>query len=213
MTPRLVICDLDGTLIRCSSEKGFLMALLRQGGIPPKRCLGYLWGYARHPLRTAAEGRGWNRGYLKGVSPEAADRAADRLAPVLQAEVRTEVADLLEKYKRNGARLFMMSASLECLVERMAEMNGFEGFIGSSPEIAAGSFTGRIMGSRPWGKAKVTAAKTLMASLGVTPDETVAIGDSYSDRHLMLFCARAVAVHPGARLAALARGRGWRVLN
>ena len=51
-----------------------------------------------------------------------------------------------------------------------------------------------------------------MDQYGVNPEETLALGDSWSDRFVMGICGDAVAVDPGRKLRALAAERGWRVV-
>ena len=55
-------------------------------------------------------------------------------------------------------------------------------------------------------------ALALMDQYGVNPEETLALGDSWSDRFVMGICGDAVAVDPGRKLRALAAERGWRVV-
>ena len=213
MKPRLVICDLDGTLIGGSSEKELLLALFRERALSPGKLIGFLYAYLAHPVRTLRGGRAWNRTYLAGLSPVTVNDTAVRLARRLSGAVRPEVAGRLREYRGAGAHLVLLSASLEPLVREMASMNGFDSFRGSSPEVSRGCLTGRVSGLRPWGTAKVVVAGEIMRDAGVTPLETLALGDSYSDRHLLTMCAAAVAVHPDVRLKALAKKNGWTVLE
>ncbi|MFO7625751.1 MAG: HAD-IB family phosphatase [Candidatus Fermentibacteraceae bacterium] len=213
MKPRLVICDLDGTLIAGSSERELLLMLFRERVLSPGKLVVFLCSYLSHPARTLREGRAWNRTYLKGLVPEAVNSAAFRLARRLEKTVRPGVAEKLREYRDSGAELVLLSASLEPLVREMASTNGFARFRGSSPEVSRNLFTGRVSGLRPWGEAKVAVAGEIMRDAGVTPRETVALGDSYSDRYLFEICAGAVAVHPDTRLKALAKKRGWMVLE
>lgn len=213
MKPRLVICDLDGTLIGGSSEKEFLLSLFRERALSPGKLIGFLFAYLAHPFRTFREGRAWNRTYLAGLSPDTVNETAVRLARRLTGAVRPDVAGRLRDYRSAGAQLVLLSASLEPLVREMASMNGFDGFRGSSPEVSRGRYTGRVSGNRPWGSAKVAVAGEIMRDAGVTPLETLALGDSYSDRHILALCAGAVAVHPKTRLKALAKKNGWTVLE
>ncbi len=213
MRPRLVICDLDGTLIEGSSEKEFLLMLFRERVLSTGPLIGFLFEYLAHPVRTRKEGRAWNRTYLKGLAPATVNSAAVRLARRLSGTVRPEVAELLREYRGSGAELLLLSASLEPLVREFASLFGFDRFKGSSPEVSRGRFTGRVTGLRPWGGAKVTAAIEIMRSAGTNPGETIALGDSYSDRHLLKACAGAVAVHPDTRLKAHAKKSGWMVLK
>jgi HAD superfamily hydrolase (TIGR01490 family) len=211
--PRLIICDLDGTLIAGSSEKEFLLALFREGAISPGKIIGFLCAYLAHPARTLREGRAWNRSYLKGLSPETVNSAAVRLARRLAGTFRPGVVHRLREYRGAGAKLVLLSASLEPLVREIASLQAFDTFRGSPPESSQGCLTGRVSGLRPWGPAKVVVAREIMRDAGVTPHETIALGDSYSDRHLLELCAGAVAVHPDRRLQALARKRGWTVIE
>lgn len=213
MTPRLVVCDLDGTLIRGSSERELLLMLIRERVLSTGGFLSFLLAYLSDPARTVREGRGWNRMYLKGIDTEKVSGAAARLAVLLGGMVRPQVVARLMEYRAAGAKLALLSASLEPLVSEMASVSGFDLFRGSTPEVSNGLFTGRISGIRPWGAAKVAVAGEIISDAGLTPRETVAIGDSYSDRHLFGFCAEAVAVSPGSRLRSLSRERGWKVLE
>lgn len=213
MKPRLVVCDLDGTLIEGSSEKELLLMLHREKVLSPRKVLSFLCAYLVHPVRTWREGRAWNRTYLKGLSPETVNSCAVRLARRLDDTVRPDVVGKLREYHESGAELVLLSASLEPLVREFASRHGFDRFKGSSPEVSQGSFTGKVSGLRPWGVAKVSVAEGIMRDTGFTPLETLALGDSYSDRHLFEACGGAIAVHPDPRLKALAKRNDWMVLG
>lgn len=213
MSIRLVICDLDWTLIGCSSERELLGMLLRERSISPVRLFAFLCGYLLHPVRTLREGRGWNRAYLRGLSAELVAKACNRLAARLQLSVRPEVKNNLTSCLDEGARLYLVSASIEPLVREMSVANGFHGFSASIPEVDDGYCTGRTVGPRPWGGVKVDLARIIMDREGVSPTDTLALGDSFSDRLLLEFCGQAVAVRPGRRMASLAAKKGWKVLE
>lgn len=213
MKPRLVLCDLDGTLIEGSSEKELLLMLYREKYLSLRNVFAFLSAYLFNPIRTMREGRAWNRTYLKGLSPEAVNACAARLALHLDDTIRPGVAGKLREYRESGAELVLLSASLEPLVSEFASRNGFNRFRGSSPEVLRGRFTGRVSGLRPWGVAKVAVAEGIMRASGIAASETLALGDSYSDRHLFKACAGAIAVHPDPRLKAHAKRNGWTVLE
>ncbi len=213
MIPGLVVCDLDGTLIRVSSERAFLMSLARRRILRASGVAGFLAGYALHPSRTIREGPGWNRRYLRGIPAVCLSREADRLTPILLETVRPEVSAYLEDLGRKGARLHLLSASLAPLVERISRECGFHGFTGSSPEIRDGRFTGDIRGLRPWGPGKVAALRAIMEATGVPPGDTLALGNSRSDIEMMRLCGAAAAVVPDSGLKAEASKRGWEVLE
>jgi len=49
LNPRLVICDLDGTLIEGSSERELLLMLFREGVLSPGKLASFLFAYL--PIR------------------------------------------------------------------------------------------------------------------------------------------------------------------
>jgi HAD superfamily phosphoserine phosphatase-like hydrolase len=209
----LVICDLDGTLLSCSTEKELVRLMLRKRTLPAGNALRFIIAYLLHPAKTVREGKGWNREYLRGLSPKVVHESAELLLPVLKAAIVPEVAAILGEAVSGGARLYLVSASLEPLVSRIASLIGFHGFVGSVPEERGGRFTGGIRGPRPWGKAKADIGRSLMADEGVHPENTLALGDSVSDTHLMSECGQAIAVRPGRRMMRMAERNGWRVLK
>lgn len=208
-----MICDLDGTLLSCSSEKEFLIMLLRKGAIPFRNQFRFLLAYLLHPVRTLRQGRGWNRTYLRGLTPAQVDETAKDLVDRLAGRIRPEVLQFLVEAGNTGARLHLLSASLEPLVREVALRHGFDHFSGSVLRHEKGVLTGEVSGPRPWGEAKAELALRLMKSLGVDPEDTTALGDSLSDRPLMEMCGRAIAVHPEGRMRKTALINRWELMG
>jgi phosphoserine phosphatase len=209
---RLVICDLDGTLVSVSSEFVFVKGLLRRKVLTPAVLYDFFRHYLRHPVRTFTEGRGWNRGYFRGLPVSVMMEEAANDVPFLLTRVRPEVLRILREEEREGAVICILSASISPIVQGVARELGFHCFRGSIPAVKRGRLTGNLIGQRPWGRAKVAPALALMDQYGVNPEETLALGDSWSDRFVMGICGDAVAVDPGRKLRALAAERGWRVV-
>jgi len=209
---RLVICDLDGTLISASSELVFVLGLLRRGVLSWRVLCSFFMHYLKHPVRTVTEGRGWNRGYFRGLPVSVMMDEVHEDVPHLLTKVRPEVLQLLEERKAQGAAVCLLSASISPIVQAMAGALGFDCSRGSIPAVRNGRCTGNLVGQRPWGRAKVAPAIALMDHFRVKPEETMALGDSWSDRFVMNVCGEAMAVDPGGRLARLAAERGWGIL-
>ncbi len=211
--PSVIFCDLDGTLISLSSELVFVRGLFRRKILSFSALWGFFRHYMRHPLRTVKEGKGWNRGYLKGLSPETvAEQAAIDLAALLDS-VRPEVLEVLRHHAERGAEVCILSASLSPVVEAVTKALGFHCFRGSIPEISNGRLTGNLLGHRPWGRAKVPAAEALLDQFGKSWKDAMALGDSWSDRHVMEACRYGTAVAPGGRLRKLALKNNWRIIE
>jgi HAD superfamily phosphoserine phosphatase-like hydrolase len=212
--PGVVFVDFDGTLISRSSEKLFLRHLLRTGLVSPSALIRFLAGYLLHPARTAREGKGWNRAYLRGLSEgEICTLAESFSRESLSGLLRPWTVQAVRDLSGRGWRVVLMSASLEMLASSMTRGMPFHGVVASRPQAVGGSLTGRLDGLRPWGIAKVELARRCCSEEGVDPASCLAIGDSWSDRHLMLFCGRGVAVCPDRKLVRLAAERGWDIVE
>jgi HAD superfamily phosphoserine phosphatase-like hydrolase len=214
VTPRLALVDLDGTLLSVSSEKLFLEHLAGKRMVTAGGLLRFALGYLLHPARTIREGKGWNRLYLRGLGADAVKREAAGFARnELLERIRPDVAGLLDSLSGNGCRTVVVSASLVYLAEAVAEAVNAHRTVASVPEEREGILTGSLAGPRPWGRDKAETGVRICREEGVELSECMALGDSWPDRHLMLACGEAVAVHPSARLARLAAGRGWSILE
>jgi len=212
--PEACFLDLDGTLISRSSEKVFLTGLVREGILPPSGFLAFLLGYLVHPLVTLREGKGWNRWYLKGIEPEEIGaRAAECAGELLRNNLRKSTALLAEELAEAGSTLVLMSASLVQIAETIGRGLGIGEVMASVPEVSEGEFTGRLSGTRPWGRNKLALAEALCIERGFAMERCAGAGDSWSDRFLLLSCGCPVVVCPDRKLERMARSRGWRTIG
>ena len=212
--PELALFDVDGTLLSTSSERMFLEHLVRSGHIRTRHLVPFALEYLVHPVRTWREGKGWNREYLRYmVRDRFAEEARFFSEKYLTGTIRTPVAGMIKDLASRGCRVVLMSASLTHLVEPLARDLPIDGIVASSPLFDGQAFTGKLAGPRPWGREKVTITRGLCAQRGVEPSDCLAVGDSWSDRYLMLFCGRAIAVHPDWKLRRLAGRLNWQVVE
>ncbi|MBN1433598.1 haloacid dehalogenase-like hydrolase, partial [Candidatus Fermentibacterales bacterium] len=200
-SPGICFVDLDGTLISCSSEKALLGRLVASGALGPVGLLRFALAYLRHPAMTRSEGKGWNRSYLVGMRQQVLRSHAEELArDTLLARVRPGVSEELRSMRESGCEIVVISAALEPLASIVGKAVGASGVVASCPEAVGGVLTGRLVGRRPWGREKRALAMEIAVSRGVEIGVCSAMGDSWSDRHLLEACGQAVAVHPCRRL-------------
>lgn len=205
--------DLDGTLISTSSEKELVLSLVREGRLSWRGFLRFLAAYAMHPARTLVRGKGWNRSYLRGMAPDTLRQHCRRLAAGLRRRIRPEVADMVASWTDAGARVVLITATLQPLAGELAGDCGATRVVASIPEESDGRLTGRLSGPRPWGRSKAELGRNVLEEISVSPESAVALGDSWSDRHIMRLCGRRVAVCPDRRLRRLAESEGWTVMD
>jgi len=213
LSTKLVICDLDGTLISVSSELDFVLGLFKRKVLSRAVVIRFLYHYFRHPIRTMREGRGWNRGYFSGLPADILKQEVKECVPHLLTKVRPEVLDILNRKKEDGAAIFILSASLSPIVQGIAEGLGFSSFRGSIPVVRDGKCTGHLIGQRPYGKAKIPPAQAMLEELNISFKDALALGDSWGDRFILEACGEAITVHPVRKLRKLARHNGWLILE
>ncbi len=113
-------------------------------------------------------------------------------------------------HKALGHRTVLITGALDFVVEPLRPL--FDEVVcarlGQDPE---GRLTGRLDRLPPTGEARALVLAEYAAAQGLDLGESVAYADSASDLPLLECVGFPVAVNPEARLAAIARRRGWHV--
>ena len=105
---------------------------------------------------------------LEGFSVEEMQQlVGDAMEPVLRPLVYAEPLRLVQRHRERGEKVYIVSATLQEIVEHIADDLGFDGAIGSTCEIVDGVYTGRsLRGAHGEGKAQ--ALRELAAAAGST---------------------------------------------
>jgi fatty acyl-CoA reductase len=112
-------------------------------------------------------------------------------------------------HRRLGHRTVLITGALDVVVAPLAPL--FDHVVCARLERLDGRFTGRLEELPPTGEARATLLDDLAAEQGWELAEGVAYADSASDLAMLEAVGYPVAVNPEARLAAIARRRGWLV--
>ena len=101
-----------------------------------------------------------------------------------------------------------------CL-ERLGEALGTTGVVGTGLEVTDGRYTGRSILPVMVGADKARGTRSFFGKRGMDIDwqASFAYGDSIHDQSIFDLVGHPVAVHPDAELRALARQRGWDVID
>ncbi len=210
--------DLDRTLLRRSSALALAGSFRRHGLITRRQLataaawqvLFVLRGASDKAVRRAAAD---GLVILRGFTPEAMQSlVADALEPVLRPLVYAEPLALVEEHRVRGDAVYIVSATLQEIVQAVADDLGFDGALGTVCEVRGGVYTGRAV--RPlYGENKAAAVRELAASRGYDLAECTAYSDSHTDVALLEAVGRAVAVNPDRALRRIASDRNWPVLE
>jgi len=213
----LALFDLDNTLLSGDTDVEWLDFLIGRGALDRSLhdanlemdrryrsgeagALEYVRFYLSfYPAHDRAALLGWRERFLE-----------ETLGPRLLPGARP----LLESHRRDLVAI--ITATNRFLTEPIAAALGVEHLIATEPEIAAGHFTGAIVGPPCMREGKIEHLDRWLAArgkrLGDFPQSWF-YSDSINDLPLLERVTHPVAVDPDPRLDAVARRRGWRVLT
>jgi len=150
---------------------------------------------------------------LKGFSVADMQRlVGDAMEPVLRPLVYQEPLHLLQQHRGRGERAYIVSATLQEIVQHVAADLGFDGAIGSTCEIVDGVYTGRSLRAAH-GEGKAQAVRELAAAEDIDLAASTAYSDSYSDVPFLETVGHPVAANPDRKLRRIAAERGWPVVR
>jgi HAD superfamily hydrolase (TIGR01490 family) len=210
--------DLDRTLIKRSSVLALAGSFRRRGLISRFdlvksafwQVLFVLRGASAERVRIAAED---GMKMLDGFSvADMQHLVGDAMESVLRPLVYDEPLRLLEHHRARGERVYIVSATLQEIVQHIADDLGFDGAIGSTCEIVDGVYTGRSLRAAH-GEGKAAALRELAAAEGLDLAESTAYSDSYSDVPFLEAVGHPVAANPDRKLRRIAAERGWPVVD
>jgi len=210
--------DLDRTLISGSSAVDFGIIAWRNGMIP-----------TRDLLRDAGNAIAFR---LAGATDEKSESVRDRIlhavsgarqsdllalneeiVPRVLSKVRPEAKGLVEMHHEAGRDCFIVSASPQELVEPLARALGMNGGIGTRSAVLDGVYTGELDGPFCYGEGKREIIEGLATERGYDLRLSYSYSDSASDLPMLELVGHPVAVNPDGPLAAVARQRGWPVVE
>jgi HAD superfamily hydrolase (TIGR01490 family) len=210
--------DLDRTLIRRSSVLALAGSFRERGLITRSHLVkAALWqllfvarGLGAETVRSAAED---GMRYLAGFSvDEMRTLVGDAMEPVLRPLVYAEPLRLVQTHHERGERVYVVSATLQEIVEHIAEDLGFDGAIGSTCEVVDGVYTGRSLRATH-GEKKADAVRELAATEDIELAASTAYSDSHTDLPFLEVVGNPVAANPDRQLRRIARARGWPILE
>jgi HAD superfamily hydrolase (TIGR01490 family) len=149
--------------------------------------------------------RGWDRDTLLQVVESELER---RVHPMVYREALARIA----QHQAQGEQVFAVSATMEEIVEPLAQLLGLDGAIATRMEVVDGCFTGEIT-LRNHGPDKAVRLRAFAQERGIDLDESTAYSDSITDEEFLRAVGRPYAVNPDRELRRLAEREGWGILR
>jgi HAD superfamily hydrolase (TIGR01490 family) len=208
--------DVDRTLVACNTGRLFLRDLRRRGEISFLRALRAMSWMAKYHLSmidldaVAARLVEQMRGQSEKEFAERCRRwVEDDILPLLLPSALRKI----ERHRSEGHLLAILSSSPTYVTRPIAETLGLDEVLSTQFEVAAGQFTGKLVGPACFGKGKVHWAEDLMSRKAVDLESSWFYTDSYSDLPMLERVGNQVVVNPDPRLRRAAKQRGWPVEN
>ncbi len=193
---RLLVCDMDSTIIaqECIDELADFLGLKDKVAAITKRAMNGELDFPSALRERVA--------LLKNMEMETLEktyRERITLMPGAQALVRT--------MRENGARCVLVSGGFTFFTRRVKEAVGFDAEEANILEIENNKLTGRVREPILDKTAKLNALKFHSEELGLTPYESMAVGDGANDLPMLLHAGLGVAYHAHPNVRTQARVR------
>jgi len=219
MVLKLVLFDLDNTLLDGDSDYEWAQFLIEQGVLErasyEHRNQAFFDQYkagqldihafldfqlAPLALYPRAQLDAWHAGFM-----------ALKILPIISAAARRLVA----RHLQPGHLCAIVTATNSFVTAPIAREFGVAHLIATEPEETAGQFTGRVSGTPCFREGKVTRVEQWLAAQGKRWSEfseSRFYSDSHNDLPLLERVSRPIAVRPDASLEQTARARGWEII-
>jgi HAD superfamily hydrolase (TIGR01490 family) len=211
--------DLDKTLMQGSSAFQFGRAARRAGLISRQQFVASALANLRFRMHGATDEysatvRETIAASLKGIRVRDLERLGVSVLAGVLPRLYPRMVAIAHDHQDAGRRVYIVTAAAHELAEKLAQVMGFDGAIGSHlSEVADGRYTGRATGAFIYGEAKAAAVSEIAQRDGVDLSTSYAYTDSASDLPMLELVGHPVAVNPDAELAVLARDHGWEVIR
>lgn len=151
----------------------------------------------------------------RGLRPSSLNLSSERLfRRTVQPRLRPDVLSRWEDHRAVKHLLVLLSASPTHLVEPVARFLNADLWRTTRLETDGdGRFTGRADGPILFGPHKLAVARAMAADHGIDLTASYAYSDHVADAPFLEAIGHPIAVHPEPGLAAIARARGWPIVE
>ncbi|GAA0748527.1 HAD-IB family hydrolase [Ideonella azotifigens] len=218
---KLALFDLDGTLLPNDSDHAFGEYMVNVGWVDGdawrRRNDGFYAQYQAGTLVLADYLDFATAAWRERPTAEAEAMRARFMQDVIEPVLHPAARELVQGHIDAGDLVAVVTATNEFVTRPIATAFGVEHLLAVELERdAQGRVTGRVHGVPTFREGKVTRVDAWLTELGRAWqefDEVLFYSDSTNDLPLLERVSTPVATNPTPALAAIARERGWRILN
>lgn len=220
----IALFDLDHTLIPIDSDYAWGEFTIQRGWVDPvafkRQNDAFYAQYQAGTLDVYDYVRFATEAVCKHGATESIAAHADFMRATVQKAIQPQALELVRQHQQAGDVVAIVTATNEFVTRPIAQAFGIDELIAVELERdgsvgGTGWFTGGIRGVPSFREGKVTRVEQWLKMRGLDWDgvRITFYSDSMNDLPLLERANVAVATNPDARLRALARERGWRILD
>jgi HAD superfamily hydrolase (TIGR01490 family) len=221
MSEALCLFDLDDTLLPLDSDHAWGEFVVRLGWVDPvafKHRNDAFYAQYKAGELDIHEYIAFATEPLRERTPSDLDAAHARfMAEVIAPNLRPAALELVRSHRARGERVALVTATNDFITAPIARALGIDTLLAVRLERGPGStITGRIAGTPSFREGKVQRVDEWLQELGAgwAGFERISVySDSVNDLPLLERASDPVATNPSPALEAIARERGWRILN
>jgi HAD superfamily hydrolase (TIGR01490 family) len=211
---KLAIFDIDGTLVRGSSERLFWRYLFMRGRQGPRQILAYLLFLVRYLPTGGTVTMKKNKAYLCGLrADEVAALARDFVQTRLRRRLFGPAVQRLEQHLRRGDTVVLLSGTLEPIARALADELRVRHVCATLCSERHGVYLAQPPETHPYGAAKLNLARQFAKQINASLTQATAYGDSAQDLFLLEAVGEPVAVSPDRQLLYTALTNDWEIIT
>ncbi|MDC0005278.1 HAD family phosphatase [Gammaproteobacteria bacterium] len=218
MKKKLVIFDLDNTILKGDSDYSWINFLIEEGHVDQKEYESrnkYFYDQYDEGKLDYDEWAEFALSTIKGkTSNHITDLLSQFLNTVIEPMINIYALRLLHNHNHDNDIMLLASATNSVIVEPIAKRLGFENVVATDVEITDGVYTGKVLGRPALGEGKLIKVKEWAASKGITNfEDTIFYSDSINDLPLLSKVHTPIAVNPDDQLRKLSEQNNWEIID
>jgi len=217
MKNKIVFFDVDNTIVDGYTQKYFIHYLCKEKYINSATLfLSYIWFflYKLGIVKDVNRAVNFYIKFVKGFSRDKLNNIIKFFFDLyIKNKIYKEFKQLIEKYKIEGAKVVLVSTSLEPIVKAIAEYLDVNDYIATKLKLENSLYTGSVEGSVVMGDKKLELVKHLLIPYKYTNIETYFYSDHLSDIDLLNFVDNSYVVNPSKILYNEAVRKNWGIIN
>jgi HAD superfamily hydrolase (TIGR01490 family) len=218
LNQRLVLFDLDNTLLAGDSDFEWAQFLIEQGVVDREVYEAHNLNFLRNYQAGTLDIHSFLDFQLKPLSRHPRSQLDAWHREFMESKIRPLIRDtarsLVERHRRDLR--VVITATNSFVTAPIAREFGIAELIATEPEERNGEFTGRVSGAPCFREGKVTRLEAWLAGRGralTDYSESWFYSDSHNDLPLLERVSHPVAVDPDETLRAHAGRRGWPIIT